>query len=67
MPIAFGVGAALTAAVGVNVGAGQYARARRIAWAGAGVTLTLIGLIGVWRGLDARSVARSVYGGSRRL
>ena len=47
MPIAFGVGAALTAAVGVNVGAGQYTRARRIAWAGAGVTLTLIGLIGV--------------------
>jgi putative MATE family efflux protein len=47
VPLAFGVGAALTAAVGVNVGAGQFARARRIAWAGAGVTLALTGLMGV--------------------
>jgi Na+-driven multidrug efflux pump len=47
VPIAFGVGAALTAAVGVNVGADQYGRARRIAWAGAGVTLALTGLMGV--------------------
>lgn len=47
VPIVFGVGAALTAAVGVNVGARQYARARRIAWAGAGVTLALTGLLGV--------------------
>ena len=46
VPIAFGVGAALTATVGVNVGAGQYARARRFAWVGAGVTFMLIGLIG---------------------
>ena len=46
-PIAFGVGAALTAAVGVNVGADQYARARRFAWAGAGASLALIGLLGV--------------------
>lgn len=47
VPIAFGVGAALTAAVGVNVGAGRFARARRIAWTGAGVTLVLTGLLGV--------------------
>lgn len=47
VPIAFGVGGALTAAVGVNVGAGQYARARRIAWTGAGATLILTGLVGV--------------------
>ncbi len=47
VPIAFGVGAALTAAVGINVGAHQYARARRIAWVGAGVTLALTGLLGV--------------------
>ena len=45
--IAFGVGAALTAAVGVNVGAGRYARARRIAWTGAGATFVLTGLVGV--------------------
>ena len=35
VPIAFGVGAALTAAVGANVGAGQFTRARRIAWTAA--------------------------------
>ena len=45
VPIAFGVGAALTAAVGINVGAEQFARARRIAWAGAGVPLALTGLL----------------------
>lgn len=47
IPISFGIGAALTAAVGVNVGAGQFARARRIAWTGAGVTFLVTGLIGV--------------------
>ena len=47
VPIAFGVGAALTAAVGVNVGARRYTRARRIAWCGAGVTLAVTGLIGL--------------------
>ncbi len=47
VPIAFGVGAALTAAVGINVGAGHFSRARRIAWVGAGVTLVLTGLIGI--------------------
>lgn len=46
VPIAFGIGAALTAAVGVNFGAHQYARARRMAWAGAGVVMVLTGLIG---------------------
>lgn len=47
VPLAFGVGAALTAAVGVNVGANQYVRARRIAWVGAGVVSVLTGLIGI--------------------
>ena len=47
VPIAFGVGGALTAAVGVNVGARQFARARRIAWTGAGATLVLTGLLGL--------------------
>ena len=45
-PIAFGIGAALTAAVGVNVGANQFARARRFACYGAAATLVLTGLIG---------------------
>ena len=47
VPIAFGVGAALTAAVGMNVGANQYARARRIAWAGGSVVMVLTGLLGI--------------------
>lgn len=47
VPIAFGVGAAMTAAVGINVGANQYARARRIAWIGAGVVMALTGLLGI--------------------
>ena len=47
VPIAFGVGAALTAAVGANVGAGQFTRARRIAWTGSAVTLVLTGAIGI--------------------
>lgn len=46
-PIAFGIGAALTAAVGANIGAAQFARARRIAWTGAGITLLITGLIGL--------------------
>ena len=47
VPLSFGIGAALTAAVGANFGALQFARARRIAWSGAGVTLLVTGLIGV--------------------
>jgi Na+-driven multidrug efflux pump len=50
VPIAFGVGAALTAGVGANFGASQHARARRIAWAGASVVCVITGAIGlaVW-------------------
>ena len=47
IPIAFGIGGALTAAVGSNFGAGQYARARRVALAGAAVTIATTGLIGI--------------------
>ena len=35
VPISFGIGAALTALVGTNIGARQYARAQRLAWSGA--------------------------------
>jgi putative MATE family efflux protein len=58
-PLAFSLGAGLIAMVGTNIGAGQRARAARIAWTGAalagGVT-GLIGLIGAllpgaWTGL----------------
>jgi Na+-driven multidrug efflux pump len=47
VPIAFGVGGALTAAVGVNFGSGQFARARKIAWTGAGAVFAFTGAIGV--------------------
>lgn len=47
IPIAFGIGGALTVAVGANIGAGQFARARRIAWIGAGVVFVITGSIGI--------------------
>jgi len=47
VPIAFGVGGALTAAVGLNIGAGQHARARQLAWTGAGATLVVTGVLGI--------------------
>lgn len=47
VPLAFGVGGALTGAVGANVGAGRYPRARRLAWTGAAVTFAATGLIGL--------------------
>jgi Na+-driven multidrug efflux pump len=59
IPLAFGFGTAIVAMVGTNWGAGQYRRAREIAWTG-GVTVaaacTTIGLIvalfpDVWMGL----------------
>lgn len=46
-PIAFGIGAAMTAAVGANIGAMQFQRARRIAMVGAGVTALATGALGV--------------------
>jgi MATE family, multidrug efflux pump len=59
IPLVFGMGSALVAMVGTNVGAGQVARAERVAWTGAalaaGVTAA-IGAVaaafpGVWLGL----------------
>ena len=47
VPISFGVGAALTAAVGTNIGANQYRRARSIAKAGAFITFFITGISGV--------------------
>lgn len=46
IPLAFGVGSALTALVGRAVGAGDWQTARRIAWAGALLALALAGLVG---------------------
>lgn len=47
VPIAFGVGSALTAMVATNAGAGQAERAKRVAWAGAGLVLAVTGAIGI--------------------
>jgi len=46
VPVAFGVGSALTAMVATNLGAGQSARAKRVAWTGAALVFALTGTIG---------------------
>jgi len=65
IPIAFGFGAALVPMVGMNVGAGQIERARRIALTGsllAGAISGVIGLVfavapGLWSGLYTTDAA----------
>jgi putative MATE family efflux protein len=47
IPLVFGFGAALLAMVGRNIGAGQHARAARIAWTGSMVVAGMTGVIGV--------------------
>ena len=46
VPVAFGLGGALTAAVGLNFGAQQFARARCFAWLGGGVTFATATAVG---------------------
>lgn len=52
VPISFGIGATLTALVGTNIGARQFARARRVAWTGAlmagGIAATIGVVVAVW-------------------
>src|SRR5690606_37188068 len=65
IPIVFGVGAALTARVGTNVGAGDWPRARRLAWTGAAMAGAVVGAIGftvgvwpdLWIGLYTQDAA----------
>lgn len=47
IPLAWGVGSALTALVGRAVGAGDWARARRTAWLGGGLAWAVTTLIGL--------------------
>jgi putative MATE family efflux protein len=47
IPIVFGMGTALVAMVGTNVGAGRYQRAERIAWTGAAIAGAVTGTIGL--------------------
>lgn len=51
IPLAFGVGSALTALVGRAVGAGDWHTARRTAWVGAFLALTIAGMAGAAVGL----------------
>ena len=55
IPLVFGIGAALTAMVGTNLGAGNFGRALRIAWIGsasaAALTGTIGGVLAIWPGL----------------
>ncbi len=45
-PLAFGIGTGLTTLVGVAAGAGDWRRANRVAWIGAGIGFALVGGIG---------------------
>jgi putative MATE family efflux protein len=59
IPLVFGLGSGLVTMVGTNVGAGQLARAERVAWVGAGVAAAVTGSVGlvaavlprIWLGL----------------
>ena len=47
IPLLFGLGTGLVTMVGINVGAGQMERARRIAWTGAAIAFAMTETIGV--------------------
>jgi Na+-driven multidrug efflux pump len=47
IPLVFGFGTALVTLVGTNIGAGQVARARRVAWVGAGLAAAVTGSVGL--------------------
>lgn len=48
LPLAFGIGVALVPMVGMAVGRGDIARARRVAWTGAALAAGVVGAIGLW-------------------
>ncbi|MEQ8858065.1 MAG: MATE family efflux transporter [Pseudomonadales bacterium] len=47
IPMVFGLGAAMTSLVGVNMGARQVARAEHIGWLGGGLAAAITGVVGV--------------------
>lgn len=47
IPIIFGLGTAIVTMVGINIGAAQIERARRVAWVGAGIAFGLTQTIGI--------------------
>jgi Na+-driven multidrug efflux pump len=72
VPIAFGFGTALTAMVATNMGAGQSARALRVAWTGGAMVAAITGAIGLvtaiapslWMNLFTSDPAVLVFGAS---
>lgn len=54
IPLVFGLGAALVTMVGTNIGAGQWARAKRVAWTGAGLAAAVTGGMGLFGALFPR-------------
>jgi Na+-driven multidrug efflux pump len=58
--LAFGLGAGALAMVGTNIGAGQLARAERIAWIAAGLAAAVTGCIGLF-GLALPDVWTSLF------
>lgn len=76
IPVIFGIGAAMTAMVGANIGAGNKDRALRIAWTGSLAAAAIVGSIGLllavfpdlWLGIfldpvdaDALAAGRSYF------
>ena len=59
IPLAFGIGSALTALVGRAVGAGDWAEARRIAWTGGALAFLLAGSCGAAVALFPMAFARA--------
>ena len=47
IPVVFGIGVAMTAMVGANIGAGRTDRALRVAWTGSGAAAIIVGSIGL--------------------
>lgn len=48
IPVVFGIGAAMTAMVGANIGAGERSRALRIGWTGSFAAAAIVGAIGIF-------------------
>ena len=51
IPLVFGLGAALVTMVGTNMGAGNLARAQRVAWVGSGLAALVTGAVGLFGAL----------------
>lgn len=47
IPLVFGIGAAMTAIVGTNIGAGNVTRAEQVGWTGGALAATLTGSVGL--------------------